>query len=651
MVVLVVLTSLAFLAALSLTSNMRSRTEAVIAASLIWNALLVGPIYILGLAGWLYRLPLAACVAVPSLVIIGLDVRANGASSLARRALSIAMLPFAGIFYAWRRRSLAVVGAVAATVLFPYQLLCAYLAPTWRDWDGLWYHEPLTGYAIQNHGFAPVDLPMQLQYINGVHRLCEGTQTWFAIWGGRQVVDVANVMFMPLLAASMFAIARRYSNDVLTAIAWGSALVLFRGFLRLLQTTMVDPQACALLLAAAYWVTDHKLDRRKSVIAILALTLAVGAKIWSIVPVGLLALVLLVRIVRRRRELGGPATAALVSVGTVSLLAMQSVTYLRNWLHFKNPLWPVIGYENKTLGINWPGLIQINSKASRLGVDFNEPIPVQYRKMLELPYSVMGKGHAWQADDWTFPYSWVVFPVCAVAVAVLTVRWLLVFSNGLRSRGRGDDAVWSAMTLAFVGIVSIYLSPAYHIPRYHTAAVGMIVASLCWISSRRSASRIALEVAIVAQLGSIMAAYWAPQRAGWISVYSPMQVVRWLKTPMPAREVTDLTSKEWPEMLISPVLKEAGLARERDVRKGDVVAFDYTDFPAVLWNNAYSNTVVWLQSATDPLGEAEQKHAIWLYTRPGTTLAGQLATSKAWEQVGRLETENTGGIVWRKKQR
>ncbi|MDB4997008.1 MAG: hypothetical protein JWM74_4440 [Myxococcaceae bacterium] len=49
--------------------------------------------------------------------------------------------------------SIAVTGAIAS-----------------RVWDGLWYHEPLTGLTIQNHAFAPEPLPGGLQVINGVRR-------------------------------------------------------------------------------------------------------------------------------------------------------------------------------------------------------------------------------------------------------------------------------------------------------------------------------------------------------------------------------------------------------------------------------------------------------------------------------------------------
>jgi hypothetical protein len=58
--------------------------------------------------------------------------------------------------------------------------------------------------------------------------------------------------------------------------------------------------------------------------------------------------------------------------------------------------------------------------------------------------------------------------------------------------------------------------------------------------------------------------------------------------------------------------------------------------------------VLWLESVGDPLGEAERAGAVWVYTRGGTTLFGQLSKSRGWELIGPLEAESFGS-VWRRK--
>jgi frataxin-like iron-binding protein CyaY len=189
------------------------------------------------------------------------------------------------------------------------------------------------------------------------------------------------------------------------------------------------------------------------------------------------------------------------------------------------------------------------------------------------------------------------------------------------------------------------LSPAIHIARYHVAALGMFAACICWLDGRRKGARLAEGTALVAALSSIMMFYWAPKRPAYSSVFEPAQIVRWIKTPLPKREVADVGDPPW---MISAVNEQTGMLREKEIQRGDVVAFDHIDFAALLFNNSYSNRVVWL-SSPDPLAEAERAGAKWIYTRGGSQLSSQLARAKdTWEDVGPLEREHVGN-VWRRR--
>jgi hypothetical protein len=655
MVVLVVLTLLVLVTSIAVTSSIVSRAEAVIAGSLIFNAIIIFPIYVLGLTSHLGKASLGFFVVVECGALLGLLWLRNGAEvfrPLPLRILVLAALPLIAIRRAWQKRSLNAIAAVIATSMLPYMLIVSYLAPAWRDWDGLWYHEPLIGLTIQNHGFAPEPLPPALQVINGVHRLCEMTQLWFGIYGGRRVIEMANVFFMPLYAATVFALVRRYTKEVTSGIAWASAFVLLPGYLRLVQSTLVDPQACALLLAAAYYVTHPQLDRRNALLAILATTLAAGAKIWSIVPVGMLSVFLLVRLLRRTRQNGGLATAGLVSFGALCVLGMQAITYVRNLVLFKNPVWPMISYDNPKLKIHWAGGLPVDFEKARGGVDFNEPFDVFYKKMLAAPYSVISGGHYWQVNDYGFAWAWVVLPIFAVVVVIVWVRWVSSFiaTRVLRMRtvSPEDEALSSVMMLAVVAATSLYLSPAIYIARYHIASLGMLAGCVAWLVSRWRSTRLSDDAALFASIGSFIMMCWAPLRIhSFVYLYPPSQIVAWLKVPYPLRELQDIGTADVPKMLVSPVNTVTGTAREKELQKGDVFAFDYIDYYALLWNNDYSNRALWLES-TDPLGEAERANAKWVYTRGGTTLFSQLSASTRWELVGPLESESQGS-AWRRK--
>lgn len=655
MALLVALTLLVLVTSIAVTSKIKSRAEAVVAGSLVFNALVILPIYLLGLTGHLTRLTLGLSAAGECVALLGMLWMREGAPAfraLPMRMLTLAVLPLIGIRRAWQKRSLLSAGAVLATALFPYMLLVSYLAPAWRDWDGLWYHEPLIGLTIQNKGFAPEPLPLGLQVINGVHRLAEMTQLWFGMYGGRRVVEMANVFFMPMYAASVFVLVRRYTKDVASGVAWASAFVVLPGYLRLVQSTLVDPQACALVIAAAYYVTHPQLDRKNAWWAILATTLAAGAKIWSIVPVAWLSVFLLVRLVRRTKKNGGLATAGLVSLGAFLVLGMQAVTYLRNLILFKNPVWPMIKYDNPKLGIHWPGGLPIDFDKARAGVDFNEPFEVFYKKMLAPPYSVMSPGHYWQVNDYGFAWAWVVLPLFFVVVVVIALTWTSTFVSTrilrVRTPGPGDEALSSAMMLAVIAATSLYLSPAVFIARYHVASLAMLAGCTAWLVSRWKTTRLSDDAALIAQFGSVLMMYWAPTKHEFVYLYPAKQIVQWLKTPYPRRELEDIGTPEHPRLLVSPVNTETGKAREKELGTGAVIAFDYIDYYALLWNNDYSNRAVWVSSPSDPLGEAERAGAVWIYTRSGTTLSTQVSQSPHWELIGPLESESQG-TVWRHK--
>ncbi len=651
---LVVLTILVLAASVVLTRGLRSRAEAVIASTLVFNALVVGPIYVLGFANALTRGALTLLAGGFSLLVLAAHFARGGKPAVidfAMRALALARLPFEGIALTWRKRSLLVIVPMLATLAFPYFLLVAYLAPAWRDWDALWYHEPIVAFAIQDHGFSPVPLPTSLQNINGVHRLAEMTQLWFAIYAGRRVVDIANVFFMPCLAASMFAVARRFTRDRVTAIAWASALVLFPGFIRIVQSCMVDPQNAALTLAAAYFVTHVKLDTRNVVYAILALTLAAGSKIWSLVAVVFLSVVLLARLIARRREFGWKRVLALTGLGTVCIAGIEATVFVRNLILWKNPVWPILSYHNAKLGIAWEGTISAED-LSKGKVNLGDPFPILYEKMLGAPYKFMGPGHTWQLNDYGFAYAWIVFPLVGLVLFMLILKWLSGFFAlrlRMRMRAPSDDDTNAAMILAIVAFVPMFMSPALHIPRYHVASIGMFVGCLCWAARGIRSTRWVEDAALVAGIGSFLMAMWRPMTMNTHAfLYSPQVILDWIKTPYPQREVMEPKMPE--HVYVSAVIPATGIVRDRDMKPGDVLAFDSIDYIATLWNCDYSNKVVWVGGAPDPFEEAERIGATWAYARGGASnFAGKLLASGRWEMVGPLEAEKFGNLYRKKR--
>src|SRR5437773_419477 len=100
-----------------------------------------------------------------------------------RAAEALLGLPRDAFQLAFRARSFALLGLACATMAILVSAWLTYLAPS-ESWDGFFYHEPIIGLALQNHGFRMVTLPpsMVVQPINGYPRLCEAFALWFVVF-------------------------------------------------------------------------------------------------------------------------------------------------------------------------------------------------------------------------------------------------------------------------------------------------------------------------------------------------------------------------------------------------------------------------------------------------------------------------------------
>src|SRR5262249_30432341 len=108
------------------------------------------------------------------------------AREMLQNARDFVLLPWKAIVETFRAKSFALPALLYSYGVLLYTIWLCWLTPA-VGWDALWYHEPITGYAIQNHGFKIVSLPAALEYINGFPRLCEMMNLWFAFFTDRRM--------------------------------------------------------------------------------------------------------------------------------------------------------------------------------------------------------------------------------------------------------------------------------------------------------------------------------------------------------------------------------------------------------------------------------------------------------------------------------
>jgi hypothetical protein len=348
--------------ALALRARLDGRAELGMAAMMIWNFLVMVPVYALGLT---HHLSLGPLTLASTLWFVLVLIVARGhvppgkfAREVALAALALARLPLDAILLAVRARSLVAVGVVFTLAMLFWTFGCAYLVPSWKQWDALWYHEPMVGLAIQNRGFHFTDLPAGgAQKINGYPRLCEMTQLWFVIFTDRRVVDMVGHVAAPPLALGVYALSRRYTTDRLAAIAFGCVILLMPATAMLLGSVYVDVHNAAFVVAGVYFATLPRFGWRHGVLTAVCLSLAVASKWMALLPVAFFALFAAIRLLRQMRTRPLQVIGTL-AIGLLLVGGMASTVYLRNWMHFGNPFWPDLKYDSPGWGIHWQGLVE-----------------------------------------------------------------------------------------------------------------------------------------------------------------------------------------------------------------------------------------------------------------------------------------------------
>jgi hypothetical protein len=624
------LSALAGFAALAVAVRARldGRAERLVAATIVWNALVVAPIYALGLTNRLTPRSVAVGALLTSLATLALACRGVGLPALARETtaagLGLLRLPLDALALTWRPRRFIVVGVVFAGLLVPYLALSAYLGQPLPKWDPLWYHDTIVGFTIQNHGFAMVDLPPTLQKVNGYVRLGEMTQLWLVLFADRRLADLANVLFAPAIAAATYALARRHTTRVL-AIGWGVAIVLMPACASYLQSTYVDPQNAALVLAAILFSTRDRPRLRDGVLASLGLALSIASKGLALVSVPVVGAVGAFLLLRAHWHDRRRAALATVIGGGVFVIAAAAVTYLRNYLAFHNPFWPDMRVELPSLGIHWPGegpWAGSSGAQAGLPVNLNESLPRLLDHLYALPWSVKGM-YFDQAVEYGIGVVWVALPLAALGFVTVLA---LALRRKLGHLAVAEPAPPYALTLILVAMIAG--SPALWGPRYHTPHVALLFVLAAWFTHRPAWQRLEESAVSAVIVTSLMMFWWTPEP-------------RWYFTPQRFMALVHASAaeRELDRELGAPTSLAVGRLREKELKPGTLLVFNerYSGYPSLFWNTTFSNRIKYIKGGPGFLTRAAQAGATWISLSPQDSLLSEARLpGSGWQEVGEL---------------
>src|SRR5262249_36542910 len=131
---------------------------------------------------------------------------------------------------------------------------------------------------------------------------------------------------------------------------------------------------------------------------------------------------------------------------------------------------------------------------------------------------------------------------------------------------------WTAILLALVAFVMLYMTPALWASRYNVAPVGMLMGILAWAGSRAKWERLGEALASTVALCSFIGFFWITPRF-WLT---PSELVAYAKIPFPEREVTPAAtvSATLDMHQGSPTTVDVGIKREKTLGPGALVLHD-----------------------------------------------------------------------------
>ena len=607
-------------------SEPSGRAELGLTASIIWCALVTVPVLALG---WMNKLD-AGTLAVASMALSLLTLAASTIGTEWRDQLRRTWLgarqqlrlPIEAIAAAWQARSFTLVALIASAVIILWTGWLSYLASS-GGWDGIWYHESIVGYAIQNRGFRVVDVPQSLEFVNGFPKACEMVNLWFVIFTDRRLIEAVQSFLSPALMLSVYVLARRYSFDRIGPMAWAAALLLTPGIVNELRSTYIDVQVALYALAALHYCTRPTLRLRDAWLAALTNGLLLASKGHALAWAPPMLFIVLLRLTPQLRRRPGALFATILG-GTAAIVAIAGPTYIRNWMLHDNPLWP-ISFEMKHLGVHWKGTVDVS--------DLNIP----FGKLVEEKLAAPVPGHDFH-DTRVYGYGlgipWLVVPIALLALPLLFVS---VFREWFGSRN--EVRAMNLLVTLVPAAIAIPLSPELWSARYNINVVASAMLLVQWAATRFRARAFNDSAASVCVATGIMMLYWAFPR--WTVTFD---------------EAMSLAGKGPSERLLFPgavwsIQAGATASRERDLGPGDVAIYtDDYEFPALLWNEHLSNRVVYVpyQAPDEFMNQVDRLHAKWVVVSPRLPVYQSLEKRPDWEPTADVAT-NIHWLAFRRK--
>jgi hypothetical protein len=393
------------------------------------------------------------------------------------------------------------------------------------DWDGLMYHLISPDMWIID---GRIEHTTQIVWADAFPANTELLTAFPAVFAhDTGYVFLTNLPFHLLGACAVAGLALRLGAGRVVAAAAGLGLLAFPAVVGQVQTAYVDVPGSAFALAGlsfALLVPASGPLWTPALLAGCAAGVSAGAKPTNVVYAGVVIAVLMLRVLRRPRA--QRLVGWLVVAGSAVLVVLLGgYWYLRNWVHYGNPLYPVA-----TLGLPGRGSLQSVITGAFLPPQLaHVPGGMLGATVLAWLYGLWPPAPSYDVKLGGFGAAWPLLIVPAAAVgAVLSMR---------RQR-------FAAMVLALAAMLTLVTSPYPWWPRFTLVlgGIGLVFAAVA--ASRLTPARGRLALCCFLAL-CVVSGIWANAHTPVYTTDRPFQVigvgetVRLLRAP-------DRASRVWP---------------------------------------------------------------------------------------------------------
>ncbi|MBX3131507.1 MAG: hypothetical protein KF718_32620 [Polyangiaceae bacterium] len=631
MLALLSLTALLVVAstAVTLRLSLAGRAERALVATLVGSALVLTVVYAVGFAGlldrrWLIGASAATFAGAFLVPCIGPGIAAHS-RAVGRELWSMARLPIDALVCTARERSFSFLGVVSLLLLLLWAFVATYVAQS-DGWDGLGYHEPMLGYAIQERSLnVPAVVPRLVFFeaINGNPRHSEMISLWLVMLLDRRLIELPSTLAAPTFLLAIYLLCRRFGVERSPSIGLAAATLLMPGAALLLRSTYIDLHVAAFDLAALYLVLRPGFRSKDALISAVAIGLMLGIKVINLAWAPPLAVVALVRfwIAAGRERLGLAPALGWLALASLLLAWFGAAIYVRNWALFGSPIWP-FGLTIRQLGIDFPG-IQSGTDAAR----------EQVKPLLDVWLAMAGPFKPGQdfPDTRVFgyglatPYLWLPLGVLAVLVAAFRAVRALV--RRLRGRVGEDRDALAFFLFAGYALLCVALSPGIWQARYNLHVLAMLLVAVACLLRGLAWRRVLEGLIAITLFVNVLYLHWA--RPGL--------------NPGPARTLTllglDAERRAATKVIAWTVDDDVALAREQRLGPGDLVVYTRDVlFIGPLWNERYSNRVEYWPPEPPAafMKRLDERNARWVVTWGGSNLGNALYGDPRWRALGRM---------------